>query len=368
MNPIPFQKQLNTLLTDHIQGHILLIGGKNTEIPLLLGQWIKHQHTRKKKVYWVTDSNYHSKLESQIKKVGLQECIYILPYGADYKQLGMIAMVVDNDQTSKRAKRVLPQLYLNPRAKYYPEPTQINPQKKNPEIPQDKINTFWEIIKEIEEGEMTWSVNELFQLFESAHKVMECTPEGTINILDIGVGYGVGAYLMAMACQEYDREVSIIGIDPYPQISEKILSKLGKKLTLIKGYPHKVVEKVKNQSQNQPLSMVICDGDPTELSIKLDVLNYAPLLTLGGVLVAHHYYPEWVSKKDIQKRYTNSGPLRVPGVRKVCDDILIEQQKWETITPPLLYLEDVSPSESHMIVIPDVCSTVEVYKSSNNSD
>jgi tetratricopeptide (TPR) repeat protein len=234
-----------------------------------------------------------------------------------------------------------------------------------------QINTSIEsdIVKDFEKEdpaqfsiESQMSKNERFQLYYLVRKVIPIQSR-PYRFIEIGSYAGVSLLLSYLGFQHKSSSIEGIAIEPFgSQEFYHIIRQLSPALKHLKMYSQEAVQSVTamlNSDGNFPC-MIFIDGDHTYTGVRLDIDNYLQFVKKDSFVIFHDYLPPLTPANQESIFYHHGG--KEPGVRRAVQETIALDSRFEEVVLPLLYPDDPTQTQSYLPIIPEVYSTLKVYK------
>ena len=122
-------------------------------------------------------------------------------------------------------------------------------------------------------------------------------------ILEIGTAGGGTLFLFSNIA---DEEATLISVDLYQTIEERILFKYIKKekqkIFLIQGDSHSIetLRKIEGILRDNKVDFLFIDADHSYEGVKKDFEMYSPLVRKGGIIAFHDIIPDYYAKRGIK--------------------------------------------------------------------
>ncbi len=210
------------------------------------------------------------------------------------------------------------------------------------------------------------SCNERFQLYYVLRQLLPET-SSPLRFIEIGSFAGSSLFLNYRALKRSHPQIQGFAIDPglHPQL-QLVLQQLPEEVTHLRMFSHHAVDQLKqlfDRDQNLP-PFIFVDGDHTYEGVRQDIINYFPLLAPGGIMAFHDYLPPLNEKNQNAILFHHGG--KEPGIRQACQELMEHEYGCELIEIPLLYPTDPTQTQACLPIIPEVFSTVKVYRKPNH--
>jgi cephalosporin hydroxylase len=203
-------------------------------------------------------------------------------------------------------------------------------------------------------------VNERFQVYLTIRRLLERRPSYTF--IEVGSYSGASFKLIHSAFQRLGSQARGYSVEPggTAQFYE-IMSTLPN-VEHFRMYSDKAAPLLADRlhSAGVKAEYIMIDGDHSYEGVRNDILNYYPLLALGGIMIFHDYLPELNSENREAIMFHHGG--NEPGIRQACQELMERQYKSELLELPLLYPTDPTQTQPHLPVIPGVMSTIRAYR------
>lgn len=237
-----------------------------------------------------------------------------------------------------------------------PEPFAINPQ-----LPVYLVNEFKSDDPVTNGIETQMSVNERFQLY---YVVRNLLPKSSrlMRFIEIGSYAGGSFFEVCMALQRMGVAYQGIAVEPggQPQFHD-VIKKFSNNAVHLPLYSHDAAQRLALmlEHDNKP-EFILIDGDHSYQGVRQDIIDYYQLLVPGGIMMFHDYLPPLndCNRDFIYAHHANTEP----GIRQACQEMMEQAYGLEPIALPLLYPDDPSQTQAHLPIIPDVYSTIRVYR------
>lgn len=232
----------------------------------------------------------------------------------------------------------------------------------NPTLPPQAIEHFVSDEQTLTGIVSQMSVNERFQLhfLLSRTDFNAATP---LRFVEIGSYSGYSLLLSYLALKRQRPVVQAFAIEP--QGTEQfyyLLQKYSEEIVHLKTTSDLAAPLLREQferEQNWP-SFIFIDGYHRYRQVKQDIQFYLPLLAQNGLIVFHDYLPT-LDEKNRQAILTHHAGKEV-GIKQACEELIEGTGQYQLITLPLLYPDDLTQSQAYLPIIPNVRSTLRVYR------
>lgn len=276
----------------------------------------------------------------------------------------VLAFVADTDQsvthhqfTQKLWGSCPPMPANDGNAIYFTKTTRF---PRNSEISPELIAAFQSDDFELRHILSQMSINERFQIYYTLTSLLAA---GGMPLRFIEIGSYAGASLM-LTYYALKRKFEILqgfAIDPqvHPQFFDNIRVAQDEiiHLPMKSGQAMPVLHTYLRDSS---VSFILVDGDHSYAALREDILNYYPLLKPGGIMLLHDFLPALNDYNKDAIMIQHAG--REPGIRQACQELLEQTYNCEILNVPLLYPSDPTQSQAHLPIIPNVYSTIRVYR------
>lgn len=238
---------------------------------------------------------------------------------------------------------------------------------KNPSVSQALVDEFIQDDPVRFQLESQMSCNERFQLYYALRQLLpgRASP---LRFIEIGSYAGASLALGCVALKRRTPNLQGFCIEPNPQPAlPHVIAALGTSIRHLNAYSHAIVGRLKKLFEadtNYP-EYILVDGDHSYEGVCRDILDYYPLLAEDGLMVFHDFLPELTEANREAILFHHGGSE--PGIRKACRELMEERFKCEVVTVPLLHPGDPSQTQVHLPIIPDVFSTLRVYRKAGKS-
>lgn len=206
------------------------------------------------------------------------------------------------------------------------------------------------------------SVNERFQLHYLL-STMSLPLTRPLRFVEIGSYSGSSLLLCYLALKR--RVEAVQGIAIEPQGTEQFYD-------LLRRYPRDflhmkttsdlaapVLQQWFAQEQHFP-ALIFVDGNHRYPQVKQDIQMYLPLLAPNGLIVFHDYLPA-LNEQNRQAILAHHAGKDV-GIKRACDELIEPTGHYEPLPLPLLYPDDLTQSQAHLPIIPQIQSTLRAYR------
>lgn len=232
----------------------------------------------------------------------------------------------------------------------------------NPKVSKEVVSEFLLNDPATSGIESQMSQNERFQLYGLSRKLVKAT-NNKIKFIEIGSHAGASLLLQWKALKKHNVQLECYAVEPHgmPQFYD-VLKQLGSDVTHLKMFSDQAAQELRARfAQDGTLAdYIFVDGDHTYQGVKSDIENYYPLLKSGGIMVFHDWLPEVNSKNQEAIFFHHGG--KEPGIRQACAELMEQKYRCELLEIPLLYPTDPTQTQAHLPIIPEVFSTVRVYR------
>ncbi|MDH6099008.1 class I SAM-dependent methyltransferase [Anabaenopsis sp. FSS-46] len=206
------------------------------------------------------------------------------------------------------------------------------------------------------------SQNERFQLYYGLRQFLPVTAS-PLRFVEIGSFAGSSLFLNYHALTRNHSKLQGWAIDPglHPQL-KIVLDNLPSEIVHLKMFSHEALGQLQQtfeQDGNYPVYIFV-DGDHSYEGVKQDIINYYPLLALGGLMIFHDYLPPLDEQNSSSILFHHGG--KEPGIRKACEELMENSYNCEVIDLPLLYPDDPTQTQAHLPIIPGLFSSLKIYR------
>ena len=203
------------------------------------------------------------------------------------------------------------------------------------------------------------SQNERFQLYYALRKLLPVTEP--LRFVEIGSFAGSSLFLNYKTLSRISSQPQGWAIEPGMNSQlRSVLDNLPDSITHLQNYSHDALPILQEILEDQYLSYIFVDGDHSYEGVKQDIINYFPLLASGGLMIFHDYLPPLNDRNRDAILFHHGG--NEPGIRQACEELMENTYHCEIMEIPLLYPDDPTQTQAFLPVIPDVFSTLKVYR------
>ena len=229
----------------------------------------------------------------------------------------------------------------------------------NPAIELDLIQEFREDDPVSYGIQSQMSQNERFQLYYALRKLLPVTEP--LRFVEIGSFAGSSLFLNYKTLSRISSQPQGWAIEPGMNSQlRSVLDNLPDSITHLQNYSHDALPILQEILEDQYLSYIFVDGDHSYEGVKQDIINYFPLLASGGLMIFHDYLPPLNDRNRDAILFHHGG--NEPGIRQACEELMENTYHCEIMEIPLLYPDDPTQTQAFLPVIPDVFSTLKVYR------
>ena len=229
----------------------------------------------------------------------------------------------------------------------------------NPAIELDLIQEFREDDPVSYGIQSQMSQNERFQLYYALRKLLPVTEP--LRFVEIGSFAGSSLFLNYKTLARISSQLQGWAIEPGMNSQlRSVLDNLPDSITHLQSYSHDALPRLQEILEDQYLSYIFVDGDHSYEGVKQDIINYFPLLASGGLMIFHDYLPPLNDRNRDAILFHHGG--NEPGIRQACEELMENTYHCEIMEIPLLYPDDPTQTQAFLPVIPDVFSTLKVYR------
>jgi len=205
------------------------------------------------------------------------------------------------------------------------------------------------------------SKNERFQLYYALRRLLPIT--NPLRFVEIGSFAGSSLFLNDKALSRVSPQVQGWAIEPGINSQlRSVLDNVSSDITHLQLYSQDALPILQQALAGEYLSYIFVDGDHSYEGVKRDIINYFPLLMSGGLMIFHDYLPPLNDRNRNSILFHHGG--NEPGIRQACQELMEDTYYCEIIEVPLLYPDDPTQSQAFLPIIPDVFSTLKVYRKS----
>lgn len=235
-------------------------------------------------------------------------------------------------------------------------------QQINPTLPPQAIEHFASDEQTLTGIVSQMSVNERFQLHFLLSKT-DFNIATPLRFIEIGSYSGYSLLLSYLALKRRSPVVQAFAIEPQGTGQfYYLLQKYSEEIVHLKTTSDLAAPLLREQferEQNWP-SFIFVDGYHRYRQVKQDIQLYLPLLAPNGLIVFHDYLPA-LEEKNRQAILTHHAGKEA-GIKQACEELIESTGQYQLITLPLLYPDDLTQSQAYLPIIPDVQSTLRVYR------
>lgn len=211
------------------------------------------------------------------------------------------------------------------------------------------------------------SMNEKFQLFYSLYNLVE-NKNKMLRFVEVGSYEGASLQLIYKTLKDKYDNLQGFCVDPAKREGLlAVLKDIGSEVEYISEFSYNAVERLKSkfeEDQNYP-EIIFIDGDHTYEGVMKDIEDYYPLLSERGLIIFHDYLP--VLNDQNKESILEHHGQREPGIRKAVTELIEKKYGLKAVELPLLYPTDPTQTQAYLPIIPDVFSTLRVYKKLKSS-
>ncbi|MFH0883264.1 MAG: CmcI family methyltransferase [bacterium] len=206
------------------------------------------------------------------------------------------------------------------------------------------------------------SRNERFQLYSAARTQIK-PRKGVLRYIEIGSWEGASLRLIHAAMKTFNVPLQGLAIDFQlkPQL-QQFLDQTRGEVHFLAGRsedvaPH-LAELFKKDGHRPPF--IFIDGDHSYEGVRRDLLNYWPLLDVGGILVVHDYLPPLDECNREAILFHHAG--NEPGIRRAVDEVIRDRFGGKEVEIPLLNPDDPTQTQAHLPIIPGLYSSLKAFR------
>lgn len=206
------------------------------------------------------------------------------------------------------------------------------------------------------------SMNERFQLYYTTRHVVKAI-EDTVRFIEVGSFAGGSLLLSYFGFKRQNKGVQGYAVEPFGEAQfYNILAGIQSEVTHLKMFssPASKVIGEAYSAQNILADFILIDGDHSYEGVRQDIIDYYPLLRPGGIMLFHDYLPQ-LNEANMPSIYFHHGD-KEPGIRQAVNELMEAQFKAEYIPLPLLRPTDKTQTQAHLPIIPEVFSTIRIYR------